>query len=128
MSRVRATDTTVELRVRRLVHGMGYRYRLYQPDLPGRPDLVFTSRKATIFVHGCFWHRHQNCRYATTPKSRVAYWEAKFQRNVERDAEVLAALHKLGWRTLVIWQCELVDTEKLAKKIEKFLDVGMKKD
>lgn len=123
MSHVRSTDTSVELRVRRLVHEMGFRYRLHQANLPGKPDLVFASRRAVIFVHGCFWHRHQNCRYATTPKTRVAFWKAKFKRNVERDAETLNALNKLGWRALVIWQCELSDCPILKMKIRKFLDV-----
>lgn len=123
MSHVRSTDTSVELRVRRLVHGMGFRYRLHQANLPGKPDLVFASRRAVIFVHGCFWHRHQNCRYATTPKTRVAFWKAKFKRNVERDAETLNALNKLGWRALVIWQCEFSDCPILEMKIRNFLDV-----
>lgn len=122
MSLVRSKDTKPELAVRKLAHSMGYRYRLHSADLPGKPDLVFRSRKRAIFVHGCFWHRHQGCRKATMPASRVDYWAPKFARTVERDREHLEALSAKGWNTLVIWECELKDIDALAAKLRAFLD------
>lgn len=88
------------------MHRLGYRFRLGGRNLPGRPDLVFPGRKAVIFVHGCFWHRHENCRKATSPKSRAEFWGAKFQRNVARDRQSVEELRRLGWRVLVVWECE----------------------
>lgn len=126
MSHVRSVNTSVELKVRRLVHGMGYRYRLYRADLPGKPDLVFASRKCVIFVHGCFWHRHSSCRYATTPKTRTIFWEEKFARNVERDERNIQKLTDAGWSVLIVWQCELKNLDTLARKIHDFLEGSQK--
>jgi DNA mismatch endonuclease (patch repair protein) len=124
MSLVRAADTKPEMVVRRLVHSMGYRYRLHRRALPGTPDLVFPSRKAVIFVHGCFWHRHPDpaCRLARLPKSRLDFWVPKLERNAERDREAVEALEATGWRVLVIWECEIKDTEGLRRRIKGFLN------
>ncbi|WP_238375811.1 very short patch repair endonuclease [Ectothiorhodospira magna] len=122
MSRVRSKDTKPEMRVRRLVHGMGYRYRLHRRDLPGCPDLVFPSRWAVIFVHGCFWHRHRGCALARLPKSRVEFWEAKLEGNRLRDENNQRRLRELGWRVLIVWECQVADLEGTAEKIKGFLD------
>lgn len=121
MSHVRGKDTTPEMIVRRLAHALGYRYRLHGRKLPGRPDLVFGPRCKVIFVHGCFWHRHEGCRKATAPKSRVEFWEDKFARNVERDARNLRDLDAAGWRSLIVWECETKDPEALRAKLVGFL-------
>ncbi len=121
MRRVRSKDTGPEMRVRRLVHGMGYRYRLHASDLPGRPDLVFRPRRKVIFVHGCFWHRHEGCAKNRTPKTRRSYWTKKLDGNVVRDRRNQAALAKHGWAALVIWECETTDLEALAPRIRRFL-------
>jgi DNA mismatch endonuclease (patch repair protein) len=108
MSRIRSTGMKPEMVVRRLVHGMGYRYRLHRKDLPGKPDLVFGPRRKAIFVHGCFWHQHSDpaCKIARIPKSKLDYWTAKLGRNVERDQEHQAQLQVQGWRVLTVWECE----------------------
>ena len=115
MSRVAAKNTLPELIVRRQAHAMGFRFRLHRRDLSGRPDLVFPKHRTVLFVHGCFWHRHPGCPKATTPKSRVDYWGAKFERNRERDALALRALEKLGWRALILWECETKDPKKIER-------------
>ena len=122
MSRVRAKDTTPELRVRKLAHAMGYRFRLHRRDLPGKPDLVFPRLGKIIFVHGCFWHRHEGCPLATNPKSRTEFWSAKFERNVERDCLVQAELRALGWDVLVVWECEIKAGNMIADRIREFLE------
>ncbi|MGE3347824.1 MAG: very short patch repair endonuclease [Ramlibacter sp.] len=122
MALVRAKDTKPELRLRRLVHGMGYRYRLHRRDLPGTPDMVFAGRGKVIFVHGCFWHRHERCALARLPKSRSDFWLPKLTANAERDVRHTRALRRLGWSVLTIWECQLGDTAKLAKRIRRFLD------
>ncbi len=124
MSRVRGKDTGPEMAVRRLVHAMGYRYRLHRADLPGKPDLAFPGRRAIIFVHGCFWHRHPdpNCRLARKPKSRLDFWEPKLNGNRARDLRDQAALAAAGWRILVVWECELRDREQLTNKLRLFLE------
>ena len=109
MSRIRGRDTTPELAVRRMAHRLGFRFRLHRKDLPGRPDIVFPQYRAAVFVHGCFWHRHNGCRYAYTPKSRVPFWTEKFKKNVAHDRRSEEALRNLGWRVLVIWECETQD-------------------
>lgn len=106
MSRVRSKNTTPELRVRKVAHALGLRFRLHRIDLPGKPDLVFPKFRTVIFVHGCFWHRHPECLKASTPKTSSEMWQAKFKRNVERDAENIAELSALGWRVAVIWECQ----------------------
>ncbi|MFC3285988.1 very short patch repair endonuclease [Litchfieldella rifensis] len=122
MARVRAKDTKPEMHVRRLIHGMGYRYRLHARDLPGRPDLVFRSRRRVIFVHGCFWHRHPGCSHARIPKSRTEFWRTKLEGNRRRDVMNRIELRRLGWRSLVIWECQLKDEDDLRRKIRSFLD------
>lgn len=121
MSRVHSRDTIPERVVRSLVHRLGYRFRLHRRDLPGTPDLVFPSRRAIIFVHGCFWHRHQGCRKATVPSTRKEFWLQKFARTVNRDATVREALERAGWRVLIVWQCELRDIDALGPRVLVFL-------
>jgi DNA mismatch endonuclease (patch repair protein) len=122
MSRIGPKDTKPELTVRRLLHRLGYRYRLHRRDLPGTPDIVFVSRRKVIFVHGCFWHRHPGCKAASSPKTRTEFWERKFHDNVERDARKMAALRGLGWEPLVVWSCEIRDEKALEQKLVLFLD------
>lgn len=107
MSGIRGKDTAPEMFVRRGLHRIGYRFRLNNSDLPGRPDLKLTRYNAIIFVHGCYWHRHEGCRYATTPKSNADFWIAKLTRNAERDHEKEEQLRKMGWRVMVVWECAL---------------------
>ena len=123
MSRVRARDTGPELLVRRLAHGLGYRYRLHRKDLPGKPDLVFPARRKVILVHGCFWHRPPDpaCKLARMPKSRLEFWEPKFARNRARDEKVLEQLAESGWTVLTLWECELGDRSQVATRIREFL-------
>ena len=102
MSRVRGRDTEPEMIVRKIAHGLGFRFRLHRRDLPGSPDLLFPRYRAVIMVHGCFWHRHPGCKYASSPKTRVRFWEDKFEGNVVRDRRNEEALHELGWRVMVI--------------------------
>ena len=122
MSRVRATDTKPEMTVRRLVHGMGFRYRLHAGDLPGRPDLVFSARGKIIFVHGCFWHRHGTCKNTRWPKSRLDFWKPKLETNRARDLATQRVLRRLGWKVLVVWECQLKNLDKTAEKIKRFLE------
>jgi DNA mismatch endonuclease, patch repair protein len=110
-----------EMMVRRLVHSHGYRYRLHGKDLPGKPDLVFSSRKKAVFVHGCFWHQHAGCREGRCPGSRREYWEPKLARNMQRDITVQLSLKEKGWDSLVIWECELKDQETAMERLIKFL-------
>ena len=114
-------DTKPEVHVRRLLHGLGYRFRLHRRDLPGRPDLVFPSRQAVIQVYGCFWHQHPGCASAHIPKSRRAYWVPKFEQNAKRDCESERALAALGWRVLVVWECEVADTARLLDRVHALL-------
>jgi DNA mismatch endonuclease (patch repair protein) len=120
MRQVRSKDTTPELIVRRLLHAEGYRFRLYRRDLPGKPDLVFPSRRKAIFVHGCFWHGH-GCKIGRLPKSRLDFWGPKIARNRERDAQNVAALRALGWQVLAVWQCETKDSRALLQQLGDFL-------
>ncbi len=120
MALIRSSNTGPEIAVRRLVYGMGYRYRLHGEDLPGRPDLVFKARQKVIFVHGCFWHLHRNCRNNRPPKSKREYWKPKLERNAARDKQVRRRLRYLGWRSLVIWECELKKPDRLSRKIKNF--------
>jgi DNA mismatch endonuclease (patch repair protein) len=121
MSLVRSRDTKPEMLVRKLVHRLGYRYRLHRRDLPGVPDLVFPSRQRVIFVNGCFWHAH-NCRLGRMPKSRMAYWEQKIARNRERDQHNLRRLRGMKWKCLVLWECELKNLDAITSRITRFLD------
>ena len=123
MRRICARDTKPELIVRKLVHGMGYRYRLHRADLPGKPDLVFPARRKVIFVHGCFWHRH-HCRAGKiVPRVNVSYWLPKLERNKTRDQTNLAKLHESGWDSMIIWECQIRDVEYLKEKVKQFLIV-----
>lgn len=122
MSRIQAKNTRPEMVVRRLVHALGYRYRLHSASLPGKPDLVFASRKKVIFVHGCFWHMHQ-CKYGrVVPKSNATFWQKKRSGTVVRDAKVIACLEKSGWAVLVVWECEVRASQKLAERLVAFLE------
>lgn len=126
MSRIRSKDTLPELKVRRLVHSLGYRYRLHRKDLPGKPDLVFGPRKKIIEVRGCYWHAHlryePSCREARSPsKSNTGYWGPKMDRNVERDTANLAKLRALGWDVMILWECELNDPHSIEERIRDFL-------
>ncbi len=122
MGRVRAKDTKPEMVVRRLVHSLGYRYRLHSRVLPGHPDLVFPARRKVIFVHGCFWHRHgDDCPLTRTPKSRLEFWLPKFDQNAARDRANQAKLDVLGWSHLVVWECELRDQNLLRARLKDFL-------
>ena len=124
MGRIRGRDTKPEMVVRRLVHGMGYRYRLHQRRLPGKPDLVFSKRRKVIFVHGCFWHQHPDphCRFARLPKSRLDFWGPKLAANRERDERNLSRFEELGWQVLEVWECQIRDREKLSARIREFLE------
>ncbi|HBO2190509.1 TPA: very short patch repair endonuclease [Pseudomonas aeruginosa] len=124
MSRVKGKNTAPELVVRRLIFGMGYRYRLHLRYLPGRPDLAFLRRRKVIFVNGCFWHGHPDCRYGRLPKTRLEYWQEKIERNKERDAENIHSLEADGWQVLTVWQCELRNIENLREKLRDFLEMG----
>ena len=123
MQAIKSKDTGPEMAVRRMVHRLGYRYRLHKKGLPGRPDLVFAPRKKVIFVHGCFWHAH-DCRYGRAPTSRQEYWLPKLKRNRERDAENKAELESLGWEVLTVWECQIKkkDTTALVEALTGFLD------
>jgi len=120
MGRIRGANTRPELVVRRLLHRLGYRYRLHTKGLPGRPDIVFPARRSVIFVHGCFWHRH-DCGLGYVPKSRREFWEKKFARNVERDRENQRKLVASGWNVLVIWECGVDAAPDLASRLVEFL-------
>jgi DNA mismatch endonuclease (patch repair protein) len=121
MSLIAGKDTGPELVVRRLIHGMGYRYRKHPRSVPGRPDVAFLGRRLAIFVHGCFWHRHR-CALGRLPKSRLDFWKPKLEANRVRDLRTLRKLRALGWRCLVIWECELDDLRAVAIRIKDFLD------
>ena len=123
MSRVRGKDTKPEMAVRRMLHQAGYRFRLHRRDLPGTPDLVFPSRKTAVFVHGCFWHRHEHCRRASTPKTRVEFWKEKFHRNVQRDRVNQNRLEQAGWKVIIVWECETTNLESLGARLRR--ELGM---
>lgn len=120
MGRIKSGDTKPELTVRSILHRMGYRFRLHRKDLPGKPDIVLPKYKTVIFVHGCFWHRHEGCKYAYTPKSRTDFWQKKFQSNVARDQKALSTLAEMGWRVLIIWECEVKKTEFIMERLQIF--------
>lgn len=119
MSRIRGTHTGPERQVRSLLHGLGLRFRLHAADLPGRPDIVLRRHRTAVFVHGCFWHRHEGCAGATTPKSNRAFWLLKFRRNRARDRRNLTSLRLVGWRPVVVWECELRRPEALAARLAR---------
>jgi DNA mismatch endonuclease (patch repair protein) len=121
MRRIRSTDTNPELTLRRLIHKLGYRFRLHRKDLPGRPDIVFPGLRKVIFVHGCFWHQHSGCREGRIPASRIDYWASKLTRNQSRDAANRTLLEEQGWTVLVVWECELKDVSGVRKSVSQFL-------
>lgn len=121
MARVHSTNTQPEILLRRHLHRLGYGFRLHAANLPGSPDIVFLGRRKVIYLHGCFWHRHEGCRRATTPKNNAAYWETKFARNVARDERVILKLQQTGWTHLVVWECELKDGDELEARLIRFL-------
>ncbi|MGQ3891548.1 very short patch repair endonuclease [Legionella sp. CNM-4043-24] len=107
MAAIKGKNTKPELDVRRFLHHQGYRYRLHRKDLPGKPDITLTKYRAVLFINGCFWHRHENCRLAYNPKSNSDFWQQKFQKNVENDLKKHQSLRDLGWKVIVIWECEI---------------------
>jgi DNA mismatch endonuclease (patch repair protein) len=124
MKAIKSKNTKPEMVVRRLVHKLGYRYRLHRPDLPGKPDLVFALKKKVIFVHGCFWHAHSatRCTNGRRPKTNAEYWTRKLNRTVERDLSNISSLKRRGWKVLVIWECKLTKEAQLAERLRGFLD------
>ena len=124
MSHIRSESMAPEMLLRQLVYAMGYRYRLHRIDLPGKPDLVFQGRKKIIFVHGCFWHQHAECKDGHLPKTNLQYWIPKLERNIQRDKKVVEELTEIGWDVLVIWECQLADRERLAIKLKEFLSAN----
>lgn len=121
MSRIKAKNTKPEITVRSLLHRMGFRFRLHVRRLPGCPDIVLPRLKSVVFVHGCFWHRHRKCSFAYSPKTRKAFWKSKFEDNVRRDRRHLHDLAELGWRVLVIWECQIRDLNVIADRLGLFL-------
>jgi DNA mismatch endonuclease, patch repair protein len=121
MARIRSKNTSPELFVRRVLFRLGYRFRLHRNDLPGTPDIVFPSRKKAVFIHGCFWHAHGGCHLAKTPKTRPEYWRAKFSRNATRDRLSKRKLRSMGWSTLTIWECQLVQEEHILRRLTRYL-------
>ena len=123
MSAIKSKNTKPEIKVRKLLHSMGYRFRLHSKDLPGSPDIVLPKYKTVIFVHGCFWHRHQNCKYASTPKTRQEFWNKKFNENINRDKINQENLSSKGWKIIIIWECEIknkkINLEQIFKKVIK---------
>jgi DNA mismatch endonuclease, patch repair protein len=122
MSRIKGRDTKPELIVRKMISAMGYRYRLYRKDLPGKPDIVFVSKRKVIFIHGCYWHGH-NCKKGKLPKSNISFWKDKIETNKVRDKKNIRELKLLGWTVLTIWQCQLKKTLAVCKRIVDFLEL-----
>jgi DNA mismatch endonuclease (patch repair protein) len=121
----KSKDTSPEIRTRKVLHAMGVRFRLHRRDLPGRPDIILPKRKVCIFVHGCFWHRHQGCYLASTPRKNVEFWEAKFLANQNRDIKNIALLKEQGWHPVVIWECETMKPETLDNKLRGILSAHL---
>ena len=125
MSRIRSKDSVAEKTVRSVMHRLGYRFRLHVKDLPGKPDLVLAKHKLVIFVHGCFWHRHENCKLSTIPKTNRDFWLDKFESNVRRDLNNYQRLEELGWRVAVIWECSTKNLPDLLTKIDEIFHEGI---
>ena len=121
MRRIHSKDTSPEMAVRRHLHGLGYRYRLHVKDLPGKPDLVFPGRRCILMIHGCFWHGHKGCRKSRMPNTNQQFWITKLEKNYARDRRHLRALRRLGWRVLVVWECQTGNLIKLEPKLLRFL-------
>jgi len=126
MSGIKGKDTKPEIATRKMMYKMGLRYRLHRKDLPGKPDIVLGTIKLAIFVHGCFWHRHNQCKYSYNPKTRVNFWEKKFKDNVKRDMNNRHALEELGWKSAVIWECQTKDPDDLKKNILNIIESSKK--
>lgn len=122
MAAIKSNDTKPEMLVRRFLHAKGFRYGLHNKKLPGCPDIVLRRFKTVIFVHGCFWHGHENCKYYRLPKSNVEFWQTKIDRNRTRDRREIQGLHKLGWRVIVIWECQLKTKERCAHTLQKLAE------
>ena len=121
MSRIKSRDTSPELKVRSILHSSGYRFRLHRKDLPGKPDIVLPKYRTVIFVHGCFWHRHLDCKYAYTPKSNIEFWEKKFTANIQRDLRSKRLLQEQGWTVIVVWECQVNNQEILGSYLTNSL-------
>lgn len=126
MSRISGRDTKPEIIVRKLIHCLGFRFRLHVRTLPGNPDIVLPRHRKVIFVHGCFWHGHENCKRSKKPSTNTGFWDKKISDNVERDKAVTATLNKLGWQSLTIWQCDIRDREKINNLLRSYLIPGGK--
>jgi DNA mismatch endonuclease (patch repair protein) len=124
MSRIKGRDTGLELVVRSALHRLGFRFRLHGRKLPGRPDVVLPRHRAVLFVHGCFWHRHRGCRFAYQPKSNISFWTNKFEETVARDSRNSKELRRLGWRVIVVWECQTADREALSARLAAALTVA----
>jgi len=122
MSRIKNKNTLPEIKVRSLLHGLGFRFRLHRSDLPGTPDIVLPKYKTVIFVNGCFWHVHENCKDSTIPKTNISFWEKKLKGNVERDRKKYAQLEEEGWKVIVVWECELKNIKNVRKRL--FLEIS----
>ena len=122
MAQVKSKGMKPEMQVRRLLHGLGYRYRLHRKDLPGRPDLVFPSRRKVVFVNGCFWHKHAGCPRVRIPATNREYWVAKLERNHARDERNVALLEESGWAVMTVWECQLTDIEDVTERLVDFLE------
>jgi DNA mismatch endonuclease (patch repair protein) len=121
MSRIRGRDTKPELAVRSLLHRLGYRFRIHVATLPGKPDIVLPKHRTVVMVHGCFWHRHPRCQFCYTPKTRKEFWQTKFAGNMRRDRKVRSELARLGWRVIVIWECQVRNSPELEKRLGSLL-------
>ena len=121
MSAIKSKNTKPEIKVRKVLHSMGYRFRLHSKNLPGSPDIVLPKYKTVIFVHGCFWHRHENCKYTSTPKTRQEFWENKFNSNKKRDQKIQKEIIDLGWKFIIIWECEARNIQPLEEKLKGYL-------
>lgn len=122
MSRVKNKNTKPELMVRSIIYHLGYRFRLHRSDLPGKPDIVLSGCRKVIFVHGCFWHGHEECKRSARPSTNISFWEEKLNKNIEHDKQHLKQLRENGWDALVVWQCELKDVDRLIEKLQRFLN------
>lgn len=125
MAAVKSKNTRPELIVRQLLHAAGYRFRLHRKDLPGKPDIVLPKYRTVIFVHGCFWHQHKQCKAAARPTSRQEYWQVKLDRNIERDAANQAQLREMGWQVLTVWECEIKPTDSLLARLQQVLQPAL---
>ena len=122
MSAVKSKNTKPEILVRKVLHAKGYRFRLHVKELPGKPDIVFPKYKTVIFVNGCFWHRHEGCKYASTPTTNIDFWNAKFAENVARDKKKCQEIQEKGWQVIVIWTCEINNTAALGERLKMLLE------